>query len=690
MRIKRVLAIVLVGSIVISGCTAKKEPPPADSTPSEAVADTKNIDGGKPWINSNLKENVINVGHLSEKDDYYIAVNYDWIMEHDIPEGSPSYSGASVLRSEIEEKAIAAMEDDTLTGVDARLVSLMYHSFLDWDSRNENGLAPLEAIVKDIEALADIDAVSEYTCSSERPELVKTVVKIKNSKDLLESTKYVTAVEFNDLLLGDSSEYSERSPVGQLQDDENRKLFSSLMVRMGYSQEESDKIYDASMEYEKQLAESIYSYSDYSQSDIYSKVLNYYEPDEMYALTSEFPMKEFIKGRGYDNAKQFYSAEPEALKKISGMYTQDNIEGIKGYMIVHTVIASAEYLDRQAFEAAITADNNINGATGILSDKHYAYTAVRSALPDSIGKMYIQKYDPSETKKTLTQICKDIVAKYREMLKEEEWLSDETKQLAIEKLDAMKINVIEPGEYIDYGDLKLDNLSYFDIQKAIKDYEHELDLRNTNGTVNKNLWPASTLETEAFYSPTNNSINVMLGILGDDFYRDDMSKEELYASIGTIIGHEISHAFDPSGAHFDKNGDMKDWWTEEDLAAFEERTAKLIDFYAGITVFGDVNVIGSNVKDEAVADIAGMKVMLSLAEKEEDFNYQEFFESYAKIWKLILTYEYSYSLVLGNPHPLNYLRVNTVVQQFDEFTETYNLEDGDGMYLAPENRVSVW
>ena len=261
--------------------------------------------------------------------------------------------------------------------------------------------------------------------------MVKSVIKINNSKDLLDSTKYITAVEFNDLLLGDSSEYSERSPVGQLQDDENRKLFSSLMVRMGYSQEESDKIYDASMEYEKQLAESIYSYSDYSQSDIYSKVLNYYEPDEMYALTSEFPMKEFIKGRGYDNAIRFFSAEPEALKKISMMYTQDNIEGIKSYMIVHTVIDSAEYLDRQAFEASITAGNNINGASGILSDKHYAYTAVRSALPDSIGKMYIQKYDPSETKKTLSQICNDIVARYRDMLKEEEWLSDETKQLAI-------------------------------------------------------------------------------------------------------------------------------------------------------------------------------------------------------------------------------------------------------------------
>ena len=271
MRIKRVLAIVLVGSIVISGCAAKKEPP-ASSTQSEEITDTRAIDGGKPWINSNLKENVINVGHLSEKDDYYIAVNYDWIMEHDIPEGSPSYSGASVLRSEIEEKAIAAIEDDTLTGVDAKLVSLMYHSFLDWDSRNENGLKPLEAIVKDIEALADIDAVSEYTCSPERPELVNAVVKIKNSKDLLDSTKYVTAVEFNDLLLGDSSEYSERSLVGQLQEDENRKLFSSLMVRMGYSQEESDKIYDASMEYETQLAESVYSYNDYSQSDIFPRL----------------------------------------------------------------------------------------------------------------------------------------------------------------------------------------------------------------------------------------------------------------------------------------------------------------------------------------------------------------------------------------------------------------------------------
>ncbi len=690
MRIRRELAVFLVVGFMLSGCTAQKAPPSDNSTQTDEAVDTNDIDGGKPWINSNLKENVINVGHLSEKDDYYIAVNYDWIMEHDIPEGSPSYSGASVLRSEIEEKAIAAMEDDTLTSVDAKLVSIMYHSFLDWDSRNENGLKPLEAIVKYIEALSDIDAVSEYTCSPQRPELVSTVIKIENKNDLLDSTKYVTSVEFNDLLLGDSSEYSERSPVGQLQDDENRKLFSSIMVRMGYSQEESDKIYDASMEYETQLAESVYSYYDYSQPDIYSKVLNYYEPDEMYALTAEFPMKEFIKGRGYDNAKRFYSAEPEALKKISKMYTQDNIECIKGYMIVHTVIDSAEYLDRQAFEAGITADNNINGANGILSDKHYAYVAVRSALPDSIGKMYIQKYDPSETKKTLTQICKDIVAKYREMIKEEEWLSDETKQLAIEKLDAMKINVIEPGEYLDYSDLKLDNLSYFDIQKAIKDYEHELDLKNTNGTVNKNLWPASTLETEAFYSPTNNSINVMLGLLGDDFYRKDMSKEQLYAAIGTMIGHEISHAFDPSGSHFDKNGDMKDWWTEEDLTAFEKRAAKLIDFYDGITVFDGVNVIGSNVQGEAVADMAGLKVVLSLAEKEEEFDYQEFFESYAKIWKLILTYEYSYSLVLGNPHPLNYLRVNTVVQQFDEFTETYNLEDGDGMYLAPENRVSVW
>jgi putative endopeptidase len=228
------------------------------------------------------------------------------------------------------------------------------------------------------------------------------------------------------------------------------------------------------------------------------------------------------------------------------------------------------------------------------------------------------------------------------------------------------------------------------MKKALEEYSVMLDHEYTNGTVNKNLWGMATLLTNAFYNPTNNSINILLGILDEDFYNDDMSKEQIYAGIGSVIGHEISHAFDTNGAQFDKDGNYSNWWTDEDYTAFQNRAQKLIDYYNGITVYGDENAIGSMVQTEAIADMAGIKAMLTLAAKEENFDYKLFFESYAHIWKEISTYEDTYSQLTQDPHPLSYLRVNASVQQFDEFYNAFDVKEGDGMYLAPDNRVLVW
>ena len=169
-----------------------------------------------------------------------------------------------------------------------------------------------------------------------------------------------------------------------------------------------------------------------------------------------------------------------------------------------------------------------------------------------------------------------------------------------------------------------------------------------------------------------------------------MAKEQLYAGIGAIIGHEISHAFDTNGAQFDKDGNYSSWWTDEDYAAFQERAQKLINYYDGITVYGDEKAIGSLVQTEAIADMAGIKAMLTLAAKEENFDYKLFFDSYANIWKDIQTYEASYTQLTQDPHPLSYLRVNVTAQQYDEFYEAFDVKEGDGMYLAPEDRILIW
>jgi len=184
---------------------------------------------------------------------------------------------------------------------------------------------------------------------------------------------------------------------------------------------------------------------------------------------------------------------------------------------------------------------------------------------------------------------------------------------------------------------------------------------------------------------------ILRGILGDAFYREDMSDEELYGAIGAVIGHEISHAFDPAGAQFDATGRLNNWWTEADEAAFASRAQKLIDYYNGITAFNGLQVPGENVQGETVADLGGVKCMLRLLEeKKEHVDYRTFFEAYAKVWRNLIVWEVEYHSLMLDEHPPHYIRVNTVVQQFPQFYDTYGITEGDGMWLKPEDRILVW
>ena len=174
-----------------------------------------------------------------------------------------------------------------------------------------------------------------------------------------------------------------------------------------------------------------------------------------------------------------------------------------------------------------------------------------------------------------------------------------------------------------------------------------------------------------------------------DMYRSDMTDEELYGTVGAVIGHEISHAFDSSGAQFDKNGDMLNWWTEEDYNAFLERNRKLADYYNNMHPWKGQDFYGSIMTGEACADMAGIKVMLQIAAENPDFDYDLFFRTYADVWLTMDTLGMAY-VRINDTHPMGYLRINATLQQYDEFLDFYGITEGDGMYLAPEARVAIW
>ena len=207
--------------------------------------------------------------------------------------------------------------------------------------------------------------------------------------------------------------------------------------------------------------------------------------------------------------------------------------------------------------------------------------------------------------------------------------------------------------------------------------------------VDKEKWGEAPHVVNGFYDPQTNGIYIMGAFSRGALYNSEMSDEELYATIGVIIGHEISHAFDSDGAQYDKNGDLRNWWTEDDYARFRERNEKMIAYYNAMHPWEGQDFYGSIMTGEACADMAGVKVMLKIASGNPDFDYDKFFRTYANVWLTKETLQAAYAGI-NDLHPMPYLRVNATLQQYQEFLDCYGITEGDGMYLAPEDRVTIW
>ena len=235
--------------------------------------------------------------------------------------------------------------------------------------------------------------------------------------------------------------------------------------------------------------------------------------------------------------------------------------------------------------------------------------------------------------------------------------------------------------------------SLLEATKAIGRFKTELKAAKLGTEADIYKWnqtelPASTVN--AAYTPYNNSINIQAGILIGEIYNEDMSFEQKMGGIGMVIGHEISHAFDTSGAEYDKDGRKTNWWTDEDYAAFQERVSKLVAWYDGFVPMEGLTYSGDRIKTEAIADMTSMKCLLYIAKQMEGFDYDAFFRQYAKLWRDQSTPEYVREAILTDVHPSHYLRINATLAQFDDFLNFYGITEGDGMYVAPEDRVAVW
>ena len=283
-------------------------------------------------------------------------------------------------------------------------------------------------------------------------------------------------------------------------------------------------------------------------------------------------------------------------------------------------------------------------------------------------------------------------------LRKEEWLSDQTREKALEKLDDMVYVVVYPNYWLDYSELRdlVQDHDQFLLDAVLcrDDFYREYTTSFIGEDIDRGNWVFSdtkTTEANAYYMPKENSINILAGVLYDSlFYQDSI--ETILASIGATIGHEITHGFDTGGAQYNGTGDSENWWTEEAAANFSFKAGLIADALDVIYLTDDLAEDGYSVLDEMVADLGGLALSLDIAKQYPDFDYDKFFKIYALMWYAVMAdKEAAEELYYQDNHAASYVRANFTLQMFDEFYSTYpEVTEGSGMYRSPDERLSVW
>ena len=651
------------------------------------------------WLNSDIQEWVMESEPAAAVDDFHLHVNRDWMINTQIPDGYSSYDPITERAIEVDGQLMDILknpekETDPALIHDQELVQKYYKMWLDWDSRNELGFDALKEL---IDPLMKVETLDDLTAYLSMPRTVISATELAQcdaSMDWNNADYYAVYVMPVDLIFGDSMYYGYMEESDALAEPYYDRVIRHILVGLGYSDNEATEVLKSCFAFEKDISSYIMTTEEESARDAIEKENNPRTLEELEAEAGDFPIRKILEAYDADESDMYILTQPEWLKAMDVLYDEDYVEHLRDYLICYTIQDYATLLDRETFDLYYEVINGISGAVGTKSDEKFATDAVNDFLPSQLGRLYADKYVTDETKEEVTSITKEIMEEYRVMLGEETFLSENTRKEALKKLENMTLRIAKPDKWEDDSGLNFTGLegggNLISAQDEVGAYWVERMHARINQKVDRDLWTSRIQQVNAFYDPSQNTITLCGGILGGSLYNSDMSREELFANVGDTIAHEISHAFDTTGCQFDEKGNIRNWWTEEDQKAFAKRADKLAAYYDNIEPFLDVYCVGSQIEGEAIADLVAIKILLRIAENDSNFDYDKFFRTFSETWKTITTAQSEYYALSQDTHPLPYLRVNAVVQQFEEFYQTYGVEKGDGMYLAPEDRLEVW
>jgi len=631
------------------------------------------------------------------QDDFYDAVNKSWINSAKIENGKVSNSAFDEADKALDGQKkeiiteLLANEKNYASNSDEKKIINLYKNYLNTAARNKQGIEPIKKIIKAVNEVKSIDDLTKLN----EDDIANPLINVGCDVDLKDATRYAAYINSSTLSLGDSDKYTKPTEYSKRVKGLVNDYYIKMLKLSGYSEADSKIKVDNLFKLENMIAPYITGQEEASKdSDIIEHEYNVYKLDKLDELAPKVKIKDIMKDAKLDNANTIILSDPKWLKALNDIYKEENLQLIKDYIEINNIAGIAGCLGEDFQKAQEEFSKQYLGTSGDISKEEKAVNAVNSLLAEPFGEIYIQKYFSDKTKENVEEITKEIIKTYEKRIDKLDWMSNETKTKAKEKLDKLGVQIGYPDKWEDYSKLEIRSFeeggSLLENVINIAEFEENKQIEKINKTVDKNefLCPPQTIN--AFYNPTTNTITVPAGILQKPFYDESGNKEKILGGIGAVIGHEISHAFDNTGSQFDGDGNFNNWWTDEDYKKFEEKTNKVREFYNNVKLGNGENVNGSLTVGENIADIGGMACVLDILKDTPNADYKSFFETNANIWREICTKEYEELKLQNDVHSPNKVRVNAVLPQFDEFYNTYGVKEGDKMYVKPEDRLKIW
>ncbi len=637
--------------------------------------------------------------------DFYMFATGGWQKAHPLTDEYSRYGSFDVLQENNNKQlrelieGVAAQQNEK--GSVAQKIADLYNSAMDSVALNEHGLDEMAAFLA-CDGYQTSAQITQDWLKQVWPKMLRQGVDglmgFYIGADEKDSKNNILSIVQGGLTLGQKDYYLDQDPETAKIREAYVAYIRQLVSHVGFGETDAARISDDVMRIETRLAQASKSMTELRDPEANYHKMSY---DQLKKDFAGIDWDAYLHIFGISGLKDVIVGQPEAIHEVEKILAEETPEALQNVYLWHAIDMAAGYVDDESRNLSFAFwGTALSGKTQDRPRWKRAVSSVEGCLGEALGQLYVAKYFPPAAKERMEKLVANLQQALGERIDAQDWMSDETKKVAHEKLDAFYVKVGYPDKWTDYSTLQIGN-SYLQNILSCKEWAiQDMIAKHLNKPVDKDEWYMTPQTVNAYYNPTTNEICFPAGILQPPFFDMEADDAFNYGAIGVVIGHEMTHGFDDQGSKYDKDGNLSQWWTEEDTKRFNERIQVMRDYHDSIEVLPGLHSNGSLTLGENMADHGGLMVSYQafvnataqapLSDKDGFTPAQRFFLAYANVWGQNIRDEEIRKRVKSDPHSLGKWRVNGQMPHMDAWYEAFGITEQDPMFVPKEKRVTIW